>query len=107
MHENQTNYLSNVAAIRSAIAGTCGSFNDGLLVLSNHCQCRAIPMYITTGYGAVAYNYSIGKYEVTLNQYVAFLNAVAETDNCGLYNAAMATDLNNGKHFTGWRIRQL
>lgn len=31
----------------------------------------------TTGYGAVASNYSIGKYEVTVAQYVAFLNAVA------------------------------
>lgn len=48
----------------------------------------------TTGYGAVGYQYSIGKYEVTLNQYAAFLNAVASTDAYGLYNAAMATDLN-------------
>ena len=29
--------------------------------------------------GAVGYDYSIGKYEVTLNQYTAFLNAVAKT----------------------------
>lgn len=29
----------------------------------------------TTGYGAVDYSYSIGTYEVTVNQYVAFLNA--------------------------------
>ena len=31
----------------------------------------------TTGYGAVAYDYALGKYEVTLNQYSEFLNAVA------------------------------
>ena len=44
----------------------------------------------TTGYGSVAYSYSIGKYEVTAGQYTAFLNAVAATDNYGLYNANMA-----------------
>ena len=33
----------------------------------------------TTGYGAVAYNYSIDKYDVTVGQYTDFLNAVAAT----------------------------
>jgi formylglycine-generating enzyme required for sulfatase activity len=46
-------------------------------------------------YGAVPYEYSIGKYEVTLAQYTAFLNAVAATDAHNLYNASMATDLNS------------
>lgn len=45
-------------------------------------------------YGAVPYEYSIGKFEVTLAQYAAFLNAVAKTDTHGLYNASMETDLN-------------
>lgn len=45
----------------------------------------------TTGYGGVAYNYSIGKYEVTLNQYTAFLNAVGTTDTYGLYNTSMGS----------------
>jgi formylglycine-generating enzyme len=48
----------------------------------------------TTGYGAVAYEYAIGKYEVSLLQYTAFLNAVAATDAYNLYNASMATSLN-------------
>lgn len=43
----------------------------------------------TTGYGAVAYEYRIGKYEVTNAQYTNFLNAVAQTDTHGLYNAGM------------------
>jgi len=34
----------------------------------------------TTGHGAVAYDYDIGKYEVTAGQYAEFLNAVATTD---------------------------
>jgi len=36
-------------------------------------------------YGGVNYPYSIGKYEVTVGQYAAFLNAVAMTDTYGLY----------------------
>lgn len=45
-----------------------------------------------TGYGAVAYPYRIGKYDVTMGQYAAFLNSVAVSgDPYGLYNASMAT----------------
>ncbi|MBU6275178.1 MAG: SUMF1/EgtB/PvdO family nonheme iron enzyme [Planctomycetes bacterium] len=47
-----------------------------------------------TGYGGVAYDYQIAKYDVTIGQYTAFLNAVAATDTYSLYNASMATDLN-------------
>jgi hypothetical protein len=47
----------------------------------------------STGYGAVGYNYRIGKYDVTVGQYTAFLNAVAATDTFGLYNPSMASDL--------------
>ena len=39
--------------------------------------------------GAVAYEYNIGKYEVTAGQYTEFLNAVAGTDTYGLYNTEM------------------
>jgi formylglycine-generating enzyme len=45
-------------------------------------------------FGAVPYAYRIGKYEVTIGQYTAFLNAVAATDTYALYNTSMATDLN-------------
>jgi formylglycine-generating enzyme len=48
----------------------------------------------STTYGAVPYEYSIGKYEVTLAQYTVFLSAVAATDSFSLYNVSMATDLN-------------
>jgi sulfatase modifying factor 1 len=44
-------------------------------------------------YGGVAYDYQIGKYDVTIGQYTEFLNAVAKTDTYSLYNASMATDL--------------
>jgi len=45
-------------------------------------------------YGGVAYDYQIGKYDVTIGQYTDFLNAVAKTDTYSLYTASMATDLN-------------
>lgn len=45
----------------------------------------------TTDYGSVPYDYRMGKYDVTVGQYVQFLNAVAKTDTYGLYNRYMAT----------------
>jgi len=47
-----------------------------------------------TGFGAVNYQYEIGKYDVTTSQYTDFLNSVAQTDTYGLYNSNMGTDLN-------------
>ena len=43
----------------------------------------------STGYGAVNYEYNIGKYEVTAGQYTEFLNAVASDDKFGLYHLGM------------------
>ena len=40
-------------------------------------------------YGSVAYNYNIGKYEVTAGQYTDFLNKVAATDTYDLYSTYM------------------
>jgi formylglycine-generating enzyme required for sulfatase activity len=41
----------------------------------------------SSGLGGVSYDYAMGKYEVTVNQYVTFLNSVASaSDNYGLYN---------------------
>ncbi len=41
-------------------------------------------------FGGVAYDYQVAKFEVTNTQYAEFLNAVADTDTFGLYNANMA-----------------
>jgi len=46
----------------------------------------------TTSYGAVSYDYYIGKFEVTIGQYAAFLNAVAKADPNGLYSTQMANN---------------
>ena len=45
----------------------------------------------TTGFGSVASAYQISKYEITNAQYTEFLNAVADTDTYGLYNASMSS----------------
>ena len=45
---------------------------------------------ISSGYGAVSYSYALSKYDVTVAQYVQFLNAVATTgDPYGLYDPLM------------------
>lgn len=59
--------------IETKIVGDAGNAND------------------TTGYGGVSYAYAIGKYEVTISQYTAFLNAVAATDTYGLYSTSMGS----------------
>jgi hypothetical protein len=50
----------------------------------------------TTGFGAVADPFQIGKYEVTNAQYAVFLNAVAATDPNGLYASTMGTNARAG-----------
>ena len=54
-----------------------------------------------TGFGAVTYDYQIGKTEVTNAQYVTFLNAVADADPNGLYAATMNGNARGGITRTG------
>jgi formylglycine-generating enzyme required for sulfatase activity len=49
-----------------------------------------------TGRGAVPYEFSVGKYEVTNTQYAAFLNAVAANDPFGLWRTGMSTNARGG-----------
>jgi formylglycine-generating enzyme required for sulfatase activity len=44
-----------------------------------------------TGFGAVDYEYKIGKYEVTNAQYGAFLNAKGQSNSNGIYNSSMSS----------------
>jgi formylglycine-generating enzyme required for sulfatase activity len=56
----------------------------------------------STGYGAVAYAYQIGKYEVTNAQYGAFLNAVdpGGANANGIYNTNMGSNARGGITYT-------
>jgi formylglycine-generating enzyme len=55
----------------------------------------------TSGYGAVADTYRIGKYEVTNAQYTDFLNAVdpSGTNPNGIYNVNMGSNVRGGISF--------
>jgi formylglycine-generating enzyme required for sulfatase activity len=59
--------------------------------------------YDTTGFGSVAYNYSIGMTEVTNAQYVEFLNSVDPmgANTLALYNSNMSSDASGGINFNG------
>lgn len=48
----------------------------------------------SNNFGAVPHAFSMGKYNVTIAQYTAFLNAVAKTDTYELYHPSMGTDMN-------------
>lgn len=50
----------------------------------------------TTGYGAVNYNYRIGKFEVTNAEYAEFLNFKAVSDPLELYSPLMASEARGG-----------
>ncbi|EIP98127.1 PEP-CTERM putative exosortase interaction domain-containing protein [Opitutaceae bacterium TAV1] len=56
----------------------------------------------SSGYGAVSYEYQIGKYEVTNTQYAAFLNAVSSGANpLSLYNSNMSSNAYGGITYAG------
>jgi formylglycine-generating enzyme required for sulfatase activity len=50
----------------------------------------------TSGYGAVATDFQIMKYEFTNQQYTDFLNTVAATDTFSLYNPEMGSNARGG-----------
>ena len=51
--------------------------------------------------GKVKYDYKIGKYPVTNNEYALFLNAVAKTDTFGLWAVGMGSSVRGGISRTG------
>ncbi len=53
-----------------------------------------------SGYGEAPYDYQIGKFDVTEEQYTAFLNAVAQHDPYKLYTREMLTAGNELSHST-------
>ncbi len=50
----------------------------------------------SSGLGAVARRFRVGRFEVTNDQYVAFLSAVAASDPNGLFNELMTTSDRGG-----------
>jgi formylglycine-generating enzyme required for sulfatase activity len=68
--------------IETVVIGDPGNPPDHLSTFNNPDNLR---------FGSVPYVYRIGKYEVTNEQYVEFLNAVAVADSFDLYNGLMAS----------------
>lgn len=62
-------------------------------------QSRLLSAGDPTYYGTVDHTYRIGKYDVTIGQYVQFLNAVAKTDTYGVYNPTMAVQAGSTQTF--------
>jgi formylglycine-generating enzyme required for sulfatase activity len=62
----------------------------------NAADTRYTESFHPNGLGSVNHVFRIGKTEVTNSQYVAFLNAVAESDTAELYNPLMASDTRGG-----------
>ena len=60
----------------------------------------------TTGYGAVAYEYRIGKYEITNAQYAGFLNAVDPNglNAMSLYDSQMSSHVLGGLSFSSGNV---
>ena len=96
--------LLTVAMVAVAAVAQADVFNMGGTISGGTWTGKASLQFVTVGnagnvadpangslYGAVPYNYNIGKYDVTVGQYVAFLNSVAtKSDPYGLYYSGMA-----------------
>ena len=88
-----TSAISSCSGGGSVLSGTSGNQTiTYILVAVGNPGNESDP---ATGAGSVAYPYQIGKYDVTIAQYAAFLNAVAKTDTYALYNPNLGTDLNS------------
>ena len=61
----------------------------------------------TNGYGAVPYEYRIGKYEITTAQYAAFLNAVSSNPTNGVLDSLWDTRMATQTNFTGIQRSQV
>lgn len=82
--------ISSEIGFRVASSGNPYLFNDFVTVgnLGNASD--------STSYGSVLYEYSIGKYEVTNNEYVQFLNYVAASSDINSVYVSSMTDNSRG-----------
>lgn len=87
----------NVPTISSdIIGGRIASYNNPMSITNMVNIGDVANTPDNTGYGSVNYAYSVNKFELTNNDYVIFLNAIAKTDQYGLYNSNMSSDSRGG-----------
>jgi formylglycine-generating enzyme len=92
---------SFVVVAFAAITGLCASVASAEVILSwsnvgNAGNAGDLGNPTLGPVGAVAYEYRIGRFEVTNAQYAEFLNTVAASDPRGLFNANMGSDPRGG-----------
>jgi formylglycine-generating enzyme len=81
-----------LAALACLLAAPAGAVSIDMVTVGNAGNAGDTRVGANTfGFGAVAYDYQIGTYDVTIGQYTAFLNAVAADDTYSLYNSSMET----------------
>lgn len=92
-----------LVALTSALLAACSAVQAGQAKFDIGWSNVGDPNNTATsfGMGSVATQYAIGTYEVTNEQYAAFLNAVAKKDTKGLYNTYMAGKVNKSKNPLG------
>ena len=81
----KTQKLLTSAAIAALITSASASVTMDWVTVGNAGNTADI-----SGYGAVGYEYKIGKYEVTNAQYGAFLNAKGQSNANNIYNSNMS-----------------
>jgi len=81
-----------LAAVACVMSAPVGAVTIDMVTVGNPGNATDV----STGglHGSVGYSYQIGKYDVTIGLYTAFLNAVAATDTYSLYNPSMGTNGN-------------
>ncbi len=90
-----TTCVSVCAVVFGLVAGPVMAVNIDTVPVGNPGNVGELSGQGAGGYGpdaivgGVAYEYRVGRYEVTAAQYTEFLNAVAKTDTYELYNANM------------------
>ncbi len=82
-----------ICSLSAALLSAAHALNMETVIVGNPGNAPDQNYFGQGAFGAVATTNAIGKYEVTLNQYTEFLNAVADTDAYDLYNPQMGTDI--------------
>jgi formylglycine-generating enzyme required for sulfatase activity len=85
-------YYSNTVGFRVASKDNVYSLSNFVLVEDINNSADTI---MSPAVGAVSYTYYIGTYEITNNEYGAFLNSVAQSDPNGLYVVETGYDIND------------
>ena len=88
--------LAAAACIGAGILSARAEITIGLVNVGNAGNPADQAYGTNRPFGAVAYDFAIGTYEVTNTQYAAFLNAVAVTDTYALYPATIKYPLTRG-----------